>query len=122
MVSYLLQAWLNHKDFPSHGNFEQDAFQDLCGRNIMQAWDHVVSASPMEFNSYWFNYHKGHFIIHMAGCHGGCNLRMMMDKYCPVRMAKDTDDSYQRRMTWLEYQYKLDAEFWLKQSREAESK
>jgi hypothetical protein len=108
-----LKAWMTYSDpVPDKGNFEQDTFQELCVKNVMQSSNHVIVTAPQEFNCYWYNYWPGHFIFHMAGCKGE-GLKIMMNKYCPVRMDDDTDESYSKRIKWLEHEVRdyLESEY-----------
>ena len=117
-----LKAILNNKDYPIVGNYEQDSFQDLFARNVMDSKDHVkVITRPEEINSYWFNYHRGQWILHCAGCRGEA-LALMMNRYCPCRMEEDSDESYAARMLWLEAEYRVHADNLLEQERRSYDK
>lgn len=101
-----LQAVAGHKGFEVRGNYEQDAFQDLHEKNFMDAERRIVVAAPREFNSYWFTWEAGDFILHFPGCKNLEGLDIQLRLYCPVRRQDDDDESYEARMTWLKEEYK----------------
>jgi hypothetical protein len=95
-----------HTGFEVRGNYEQDAFQDLHEKNFMEAGRHIVVAAPREFNSYWFTWERGDFILHFAGCKNLEGLDIQLRLYCPVRRHDDDDESYEARIEWLKEEYK----------------
>jgi hypothetical protein len=115
-----LTAVYNHTNFPQKGNFEQDAFQDLHDSNYIQAKEHIVTAYPTDINSYWFNYYNGHFILHFAGSRGE-GLKMHTNMFCPIRKDDDTDETYEKRMTWLKGPFRYDMDKSLKSFKEHEN-
>ena len=65
-----------------------------------------------EFNSFWDNYSYSDFIIHFPGCNEPNrpenSLQRMMNMFCPIRMARDTDHTYRFRMDWLKTRAETD--------------
>lgn len=64
-----------------------------------------VTQNLREYNSFWFTYEYGQFLLHFPGC-GEPNrlpnsLKRMMDIFTPIKMGEDTEESYEKRMVWL---------------------
>lgn len=106
-----LRSVFEHTEYEVTGNWEQDAFIDLFHKNFMNCKEKILVAKPQDFNSYWFNYYDGQFILHFAGTRGW-GLRCIMYRMCPMRMDEDNDDSFNWRMNWLrtnEFRKEFDA-------------
>jgi len=105
MIDFLDEIYKQtHLVIPVGGNYEQTAIIELYENN----WNNIQDVSSVikyprqiEFNSYYYNYSHGHFILHFPGCRDLPGLRMMMDRYCPLRMSTDSDDDFARRLEWL---------------------
>lgn len=95
-------------EFLNHPNWEQEGIIHMYNTNMIRSQEHIMKlhfTQQTEFNSYYSLYKKGQFLIHLAGCYRddrNNGLDMMMDRYCPIRMAKDTDATYQERMRFLD--------------------
>ena len=82
-------------------NWEQGSFINLYDLNSLDCRNHIKVTDPSEFNSYWYNYFPGHFILHFAGVRGDL-LSYLIKDYCPDRLDDiDDDKSYNDRMLWL---------------------
>ncbi len=82
-------------------NWEQDSIKDLYDRNILFSRDHVkIISPPVEVNSYWYNYERGHFIIHAAGARNEA-LEQWMRDWCPIQRENDSDDYFKWKTRWL---------------------
>ena len=94
-------------EFIHHNNWEQEAIIQLYEKNVSDCQAHIMllhSSQQHEFNSYYFMYKYGHFLIHLAGCYRddkNRNLHNAMNDHCPLRMETDTDESYNKRMEFL---------------------
>ncbi len=96
----------NQKNATSFDNWEQGSFIDLYSKNFNQAKDriaHIAFPRQTEFNSYWYNYEYGHFILHFAGCRNG-NIQFMVDRFCKVKKDYENDEQYKARMHWLQHE------------------
>lgn len=102
-----LQTLWNHTDFLHANNWEQNAIIHMFDNNEIACKENMA-VLPKElqtrFNSYHGLYRPGQFLVHLAGCfrddksHG---LEKMMDQFCPLRMAHDSDEGYAWRMRFL---------------------
>lgn len=102
-------------DFINHNNWEQSALIHMYDNNMFDSRDHI-NVLPLDkqtlINSYWFNYHVGDFLLHFPGSYRlGDNkgLDIWMNKYCPIRMDEDTNESYNGRLEWLKGECLIDA-------------
>lgn len=88
-----------------HGNWEQTAIIHLYDTNAMNSQNHFcVIRDQTLFNSYWFCYDEGQFLLHFAGCWRDDvdnGLTRMMESCYPFRKRSETMDDYKKR---LEYQ------------------
>lgn len=102
-----LQTLWDHTDFLHADNWEQNAIIHMFDKNEILCKEHMA-VLPKElqtkFNSYHGLYRPGQFLVHLAGCfrddksHG---LEKMMETFCPMRMAEDTDAGFSWRMRFL---------------------
>jgi len=85
---------------------EQGAIDWLWREN----WNHSqtfisVLDHSCGLNQYWHTYRINDFVIHFPGSREKCMIQnalgKFMTRYCPLRMAEDSDESYQKRMAWL---------------------
>jgi hypothetical protein len=90
-----------NKEFIHDGNWEQTAFIQLYDENYMDAQTKISVVYHICFNSYWYNYAWGHFLIHFAGDREGVGFRMK--QYCPIRLEDDTQEEYDNRLQWIEH-------------------
>jgi predicted O-methyltransferase YrrM len=81
-------------------NWEQGSFINLFDKNFLNCQEKIKVTTPTEFNSYWFNYFPGHFVLHLAGVRGDLLQYLIRDFY-PERLDIDDDNSYNTRMEWL---------------------
>jgi predicted O-methyltransferase YrrM len=97
----------NQTDFIHSANWEQDAIEHMYKTNILDSAEHIVALDreyQKLFNSYHFMYTSGDFIVHLAGCwkhaepEANQGLEFMMNRFCPVRMENDSDDSFKQRL------------------------
>lgn len=93
-----------------HGNWEQTAFIELYEKNVSNAQDRIHNIYHLDFNSYWFNYEWGHFLIHFCGCRKLPALRLMMDSYCPVQREGESQEVYQARLHWIQHDSQREAQ------------
>lgn len=95
------------KQFLYHPNWDQGAFIHMYKTNMQDSQNHITVLSPelqTEFNSYYSQYKHGQFLVHLAGCYRdnkNNGLDSMMDMFCPLRMEKDTEETYINRMKFL---------------------
>lgn len=92
------------------GNWEQTAFIELYEDNTDKAKERIHVIYHIDFNSYWFNYEWGHFLIHFCGCRKLPALRTVMESYCPLQREDEDESAYKARMHWIEFESKEDAE------------
>lgn len=92
-----------------HGNWEQTAFIELYEKNVYDAQSKIQNIYHLDFNSYWFNYEWGHFLIHFCGCRKLPALRLMMESYCPVQREHESVEVYNARMKWIEHDSQREA-------------
>ena len=89
---------------PLFGDYEQNAYIKLYDDNWNNIQTHVKTIRypyQIEFNSYWCNYYYGHFILHFAGCRNKNDLRLCMEKFCPIKKDEESDESFKSRIKWL---------------------
>jgi hypothetical protein len=101
---FLQAVWDNEYDI--HGdpqerymNWEQGSVINLMDRNFLDCKNKIKVTYPEEMNSYWFNYFPGHFVLHFAGVRD--ELESLILEYYPERLDADTDESYEKRITYL---------------------
>jgi hypothetical protein len=99
-----LQDVYEQEQFIHNGYWEQAAVIDLFEKNWLNAKNHITAVWHTAFNSYYYNYEWGHFLIHFPGCRPLAALELAFYNYCPVRKFEDTDESYNRRMHWIQYE------------------
>ena len=94
----------------NHQHWEQEAFVDLLKCNISDAKNHIEVLPVHQqntFNSYWYSYFfHDCFIIHFPACnhlHNGDGLVYMMNKFCPIQMDNESEESWKERVHWLEH-------------------
>jgi predicted O-methyltransferase YrrM len=84
----------------NHSNWEQASMINHYKENISDTQKHLKVLDASEqclFNSYYYNYVKGNFILHLAGCFRlGINMGLdrMMDMYCPHQKSDETSDDF----------------------------
>ena len=82
-------------------NWEQGSFINLMDKNYLDCQSKIKVTSPMEMNSYWFNYYPGHFVLHFAGVRSD-ELKWLIQDYYPEKLEGiETDEACQKRMDWL---------------------
>ena len=82
-------------------NWEQGSFINLIDKNFLDSKSKIKVTSPMEMNSYWFNYYPGHFVLHFAGVRSN-ELKWLIQDYYPEKLdGIETDEACQKRMEWL---------------------
>lgn len=102
--------------FIHHSNWEQAAIIDLYEKNISNAQDHFT-VLPLHkqnrLNSYWYTYKfTTCYILHFPGCwrdNTDMSLSVAMERYCPIRKDDESEESYQARLHWLEFESEEDA-------------
>ena len=92
--------------FIDNGYWEQAAIIHLFDQNWMNAKHHITATWHTAFNSYYYNYEWGHFIIHFPGCRPLDALNLAMYKYCPVKKFDEAEETFQRRKYWIQYESK----------------
>jgi len=93
---------LNQFDYSD--NWEQDAVVYCMSHNILQCQDYItIHAQQKKFNSYWYNWSYGDFILHFAGTfrQNVGTLEFLMNRFCPIKTDTDTDETFERRVKWL---------------------
>lgn len=87
------------------GNWEQDAIIKLYETNTFDSQNKIkIVRFPQQiaFNSYYYNFKYGQFIIHMAGCQRNLEtLQLAMNDYCPLQKDGESDQSYENRQQWI---------------------
>lgn len=82
-------------------NWEQGSFINLIDKNFQNCQSKIKVTSPMEINSYWFNYYPGHFVLHFAGVRSD-ELKWLIQDYYPEKLEGiETEEACQKRMSWL---------------------
>lgn len=99
-----LRKIYEQEQYIQNGYWEQAAFIDLYEQNVLDSQHHIRTTFHTEFNSYWYNYHWGHFILHFPGCRYIEALEMAMGRYCPVKRFDETDEQYKYRLHWIQYE------------------
>lgn len=108
-VIEFLDAWYTKTDFLKSHNWEQDALVNIHStgsdnvHNVLHVNSHRYEA---QIQSYIFAYKKGHFILHLAGYRSNKQERIErlaydLKRYCPIRCSFDTDETYKKRLEWL---------------------
>lgn len=92
----------SQQDCIEHGNWEQTAFIKGYEENWNQAQTEIEKVYHTEFNSYWYNFEKGHFILHFCGARQHPALKSAMDTYCPIQQFGENVEMYERRIWWIE--------------------
>lgn len=101
------QLLYDQTDYINHSNWEQEALIHLIDTNKMDCRSHIKILPPhqqTEFNSYHLMYQPGQFLVHLAGCYRNDTnngLDIMMNRYCPLKMDEDSDDSYRDRLEFI---------------------
>jgi len=103
-----LEEVYSKEEFIHDPDWDQKSLQYCYDNNILDSREHV-HVLPLyqqsEFNSYYFMYKYGHFLVHCAGCFRlGKNtgrLDELLERLFPFRMDRDTDESYNRRMNFI---------------------
>jgi hypothetical protein len=110
-----LELVYDQTEFLNHPNWEQGAFIHLLENNEMEAKSHI-NVLPLshqnQFNSYWYSYNYRDFILHFPGCWRDNNdygLPVCMEKFCPIKKDEEDEESFQRRLHWLEHESKNEA-------------
>jgi hypothetical protein len=113
---YKLDDFVNN---PKYGDYEQDSYIFLYNNNWKNMKNKVKVIEwtrKTEFNSYWYDYLYGQFILHFAGCRISeendkrGTLNLCMTKFCPIRKDEDTDETYNERMRWLKEESRKEAD------------
>jgi len=84
-------------DKERYQNWEQGSFINLYDKNYLNCQEKIKVTVPTEFNSYWFNYQPGHFVLHLAGVRGQL-LGNLMTEFSPIRLENDTYLTYKNRL------------------------
>lgn len=102
---FLKMVWEHNYEPDSNGNryqnWEQGSFIHLYDHNYLGCINKIRITEPIENNSYWYNFKKGHFIIHFAGYRGD-EIQYVFRKYYPKKLEDETDDMYHLRMYWMD--------------------
>ena len=109
----------NYQDF---SDYEQGVFLHLHKENVLKCQEKVLIL-PVNyqrfFNSYWFNYFPGDFILHFPGCKID-SLGRMMDKYCPIKRDDENCDTHFNRVNWLFNKCRTESDILLKEIKQKE--
>jgi len=113
LTEFLTECW-QHTDQIC---WEQGAIDLLYRTNWKNCQSKIkVVADQTQFNSDWYQYKPGQFILHFPGCGEAGRpvdcLKRMMAKFCPIRMDEDTDETYIERRQWLDGSVGVDVEVW----------
>lgn len=99
-------------DFIHADNWEQCAIIDMYDKNEFNTNENMLILNIDQqkiFNSYWYNYDWGDFIIHLLGCYRGDNkteaLNIMENRYCPIKRDNESVFEYLKRLRWLKYEH-----------------
>lgn len=101
MKDFFNEAWLRTNEIC----FDQGAIDVLQRTNWNNCSNKIVITEATEFNSGWYNWENGQFLIHFPGCsykRPENSLQMMMNMFCPVKMENETNESYQNRKNQLQ--------------------
>lgn len=107
-------------------NWEQNAVIDCINKNILNTQEHT-RLCPLylqkRFNSYWYNWSYGDFILHFAGVfrQRSMTLKMLLSRYCPFRTDDDTDETFNQRMHWLRYKAEEENKWTLEETKRREA-
>lgn len=109
-------CWIYTKiSFIHHPNWEQSAFIDAYENDEFDAKSHITLLHCFYqrlFNSYWFNFEPGDFILHFPGCFRddvNNGLNRVMVKFCPIKTDEDTEETYRERLRWIKEESVADA-------------
>lgn len=108
-VKEFLAVWYAQTDFLNSHNWEQDALVNIHSTgygNVHKVLHVNTHRYEAQIQSYTFAYKKGHFILHLAGYRSSKKERIErlaydLKRFCPVRCSFDTDESYKKRVEWL---------------------
>lgn len=88
-------------------NWEQGSFINLWDKNHLNCKEHIKVTEPRELNSYWYNFHYGDFILHGAGIRGSL-LQYFLNRFIPIKVDIDTDESYNERLRYLREDFRIE--------------
>jgi len=101
-----------------YGNYEQGSIINLIDKNYAEAKKHLkVTENQDIWNSYWYSWNWGNFAIHFAACRGEL-LGWLIRDYFPNKLDEDTEDSYNKRMHWLQFDCRREIDNKLKYEKE----
>lgn len=103
------------EEFINTGNWEQDAIIHMYETNKLDSKSHIILLSvnfQRLFNSYWYNYQWGDFILHLLGFRHniGTHLLDYSNRYCPIKMDDEKFVTYLNRLKWLRFECHTDAQ------------
>lgn len=99
-INFFEKLW-QAEEFTHADNWEQDAFIYFYDNNICNCVNNIVVLKQKSLNTFWYQYERGDFILHFAGCtrmKGISHLQKMMEFYCPFRDSKEKYKFYTRRV------------------------
>jgi len=101
MNNFFKESWRH----PNLICLDQGAIDMLWRTNWRLCQSKINIVEQTEFNSGWYNWEWGQFLIHFPGCGESGrkpnSLRRMMEMFCPLKMSEEVDEEYQKRLLWL---------------------
>lgn len=103
------------EEFINTGNWEQDAIIHMYESNKLDSKSHINLLSvnfQRLFNSYWYNYQWGDFILHLLGFRHNISTHLLdySNRYCPIKMDDEKFVTYLNRLKWLRFECHTDAQ------------
>jgi hypothetical protein len=105
-IDFFNHIW-NMTDYINSDCWEQDAIKYCFDNNILNTDFHGIIipwAKQKRFNSYWYNWSYGDFLLHFAGCFriNKIALNRMMIQWSPIKIPNESFDSFKYRQFWLQ--------------------
>lgn len=99
-ISFLKKVFSFSLDDRFNGPFyDQPALNFCYSENYLNIQEHIkITYNQKLFNSYWFQYTLGDFILHLARCDVVGRLQDQMELFCPYRKRKETEEEYKDRL------------------------
>jgi hypothetical protein len=101
-----------------YGNYEQGSIINLIDKDYAGAKTHLkVTETQDVWNSYWYSWDWKHYALHFAACRGEL-LGWLINDYAQHKLDHDTEESFQKRLHWLEHKCRSDTDEKLAYERE----
>jgi hypothetical protein len=91
------------EQFINSNLWDQDSFIYLYENNINNSKNHIHHIFQITFNSYWYNFEYGQFILHFCGCRPLAKLNLALTTYCNVKRFDETYEDFEKRIFWIKH-------------------